>query len=159
MAQGRFTQIISMIKWIRTSRLSIKKSLPLDADNFCARTGCDPPDRRRRRLPHRQPCQKAELPGHQSHRHGPRASCGGRVPLVQLRVVVRARHALDSTVISLPGGGWFLLSLKGFGFLTSTQAVNSRKVCSSTQAIEESMLGSGGEGAGSSFKEGSYLRP
>ena len=27
MAQGRSTEIISMIKWIRTSRLSIKKSL------------------------------------------------------------------------------------------------------------------------------------
>jgi hypothetical protein len=27
MAQGRSTQVISMIKWIRTSRLSIKKSL------------------------------------------------------------------------------------------------------------------------------------
>jgi len=28
MAQGRSTKIISMIQWIRTSRLSIKKSLP-----------------------------------------------------------------------------------------------------------------------------------
>jgi len=27
MAQGRSTKIITMIKWIRTSRLSIKKSL------------------------------------------------------------------------------------------------------------------------------------
>jgi len=27
MAQGRSTKIISMIEWIRTSRLSIKKSL------------------------------------------------------------------------------------------------------------------------------------
>ena len=29
MAQGRSTKIISMIKWIRTSRLSIKNSLSL----------------------------------------------------------------------------------------------------------------------------------
>ena len=29
MAQGRSTEIISMMKWIRTSRLSIKKSLSL----------------------------------------------------------------------------------------------------------------------------------
>ena len=29
MAQGRFTKIVSMVKWIRTSRLSIKNSLPL----------------------------------------------------------------------------------------------------------------------------------
>ena len=28
MAQGRSTKTISMIKWIRTSRLSIKNSLP-----------------------------------------------------------------------------------------------------------------------------------
>ena len=28
MAQGRSTKIISMIKWIQTSRLSIKTSLP-----------------------------------------------------------------------------------------------------------------------------------
>ena len=27
MAQGRYTRIISMIKWIRTSRLSIKNAL------------------------------------------------------------------------------------------------------------------------------------
>ena len=32
MAQGRSTQIISMINWIRTSRLSIKKSLSGSVD-------------------------------------------------------------------------------------------------------------------------------
>jgi len=31
MAQGRSTKIISMIEWIRTSRLSIKNSLSLSA--------------------------------------------------------------------------------------------------------------------------------
>ena len=34
MAQGRSTQIISMIKWIRTSRLSIKNSLSLQIAIF-----------------------------------------------------------------------------------------------------------------------------
>ena len=29
MAQGRSTKVVSMMKWIRTRRLSIKKSLPL----------------------------------------------------------------------------------------------------------------------------------
>jgi len=32
MAQGRSTKIISMIQWIRTSRLSIKNSLSLSRD-------------------------------------------------------------------------------------------------------------------------------
>ena len=37
MAQGRSTKIISMITWIRTSRLSIKNSLSLSA---CGGLGC-----------------------------------------------------------------------------------------------------------------------
>jgi len=34
MAQGRSTKVISMIKWIRTSRLSIKNSLALQEDEL-----------------------------------------------------------------------------------------------------------------------------
>ena len=37
MAQGRFTKIISMIKWIRTSRLSIMSSLYLQRTEFSER--------------------------------------------------------------------------------------------------------------------------
>ena len=35
MAQGRSTQVISMIKWIWTTRLSLKNSLSLDAWQAC----------------------------------------------------------------------------------------------------------------------------
>ena len=43
MAQGRSTEIITMIKWIRTSRLSIKElSLsPAHAEGLWAGWGCD----------------------------------------------------------------------------------------------------------------------
>ena len=37
MAQGRSTEIITMIKWIRTSRFSIKNSLSLQEDLHCKR--------------------------------------------------------------------------------------------------------------------------
>ena len=47
MAQGRSTEIILIIKWIRTSRLSINNSLPLlisaDGVEGGAPEGCEPP--------------------------------------------------------------------------------------------------------------------
>ena len=43
MAQGRSTKIISMIKWIRTSRLSIKNSCSRRRQGRPRATGCTSP--------------------------------------------------------------------------------------------------------------------
>ena len=41
MAQGRSTKIISTIKWIRTRRLSIKKSLSVGRETHLRFEACD----------------------------------------------------------------------------------------------------------------------